>query len=129
MATDPFRAEIAGRFDEAIRNHRISKAQAARDLRVSRQMLYQYLAGKSLPKHDVLRRACEVWKLQLNYKEFIVTATSFPQPERQRPMTQPKQLDLLAAVEALRNEDLDLKILRKTNGRIELKLELRLGLA
>jgi transcriptional regulator with XRE-family HTH domain len=127
VARDPFRNEIAGKFKDAIAALRISKAQAARDLGISRQMLYEYLSGKSLPKHTVLERACTFWHLELNYKDFLVTSTAFSKASAVPRATTPIQLDLLTAVEALRDEDLDIKILRKGSGRIELRVGLRFG--
>lgn len=129
MPDDPLCSEIAIKFREAIGAQRISKTQAARDLGISRQMLYAYLNGKSRPRHDVLERACTAWNLQLNYKGFLVTAKAFGRPSAVAPPPNPVQLDLFAAVGALRDQDLDVHVLRKDQGRIELRVELRLGAA
>src|SRR5258708_24504011 len=80
MKNDPLRSEIARKFKDAITALRISKTRAAEDLHVSRQMLYQYLEGKSLPGHAVLQRACSAWKLELNYKTLIVNTASYLPP-------------------------------------------------
>jgi transcriptional regulator with XRE-family HTH domain len=129
MIKDPFRAEIAQKFKEAIATLRISKAQAARDLNVSRQMLYEYLGQKSTPKHSVLRRACVAWNLELDYKGLIVNSSAFPPAitPRVADVHGPWQLDLdlQTAIEHLRDEDLLVRILRKDNGRIELRVELK----
>jgi DNA-binding phage protein len=129
MRNDPFCAEVAAKFKEAIAARRISKAQAARDLGISRQMLYEYLSATSMPRHQVLERACTSWNLQLNYKDFLVTAQSFKKPSQPISGRVPVQLDLLAAVRALRDQDLDVHILRKDATRVELCIELRLGAA
>src|SRR5437016_13530447 len=113
MATDRFRDEIAAKFRQAIAAQRISKTRAAGDLGISRQMLYEYLAGRSAPKQAVLQRACAKWGLELNYKDFIVTAKAFRTEPTLAPTALPLQLDLLSAVEALRDEDLEVRILRK----------------
>ena len=106
----------------------ISRAQAARDLHVSRQMLYQYLAGESLPKNAILQRACEAWNLKLNYHDFIVSTHSFPRPSSGRveePAEIQLDLDIQQAIDRLRDQDLGVKILRKANGRVELQIELK----
>src|SRR5579871_3555972 len=103
MRDDSLRQEIGRKFAEAINALRISKARAARDLGVSRQMLYEYLNGKSLPDHTKLERACTAWNLELNYKTVTVTAKSFPKPSGPplRPTEQLK-LDLQEAIQNLR---------------------------
>jgi len=128
---DPLRSQIARKFTEAIKALRISKAQAARDLEVSRQMLYGYLKGKSLPKREVLQRACSAWNLELNYRTLIVNRNSFSQVRTNVEAVRPVQLklDLQEAIENLRDEDLAVRILRKTNGRVELQVNVKFGSA
>jgi len=94
-------------------------------------MLYAYLSGKSLPGHSVLRRACSAWNLELSYKNLIVNTKSFPQPAQHPDDSNPVQLqlDLQEALEHLRNEDLGVQILRRANGRLELRIDVRFGVA
>ena|ERR1700687_6241244 len=127
MKDDPLRCEIARRFKESIATLRISKTQAAKDLHVSRQMLYQYLEGKSLPKHAVLQRACSEWKLELKYNTLIVNAASFPQPIPKGAPWRQLDLNLQAAIEQLENQNVAVRILRKVNGRVELQVDLDFG--
>ena len=130
MAEDPLCAVIAEHFRNVLASRRMSKTRAAKDLRVSRQMLHQYLKGKSLPKREVLQRACDLWGLKINYRDLIVSAGSFP-PVREETGVPPKQLDLdlREAIEHLGNQDLAIRILRKDNSRIELQVDLRFGAA
>ncbi len=129
MESDPFCKEIAKKFGEAIASRRLSKAQAARDINVSRQMLYEYLKGNSLPRHEVLQRACVAWGLTLNYKGLLVSVDAFRQPpvDTLKPRSEQLDLKLEEALDQLHDEDIGIRILRKENGRVELQVELRFG--
>jgi transcriptional regulator with XRE-family HTH domain len=131
MPNDPLAEEIAAKFKTALEARRISKARAARDLQVSRQMLYEYLRGRSVPKQAVLQRACAAWGLELKYRNLIVNARSFPPLGAAADANAPVQLDLdlQAAIEQLSNENLGVKILKKDNGRVDLQVSLRFGTA
>jgi len=131
MPKDPLCAAVAESFHGVLASRGMSKARAARELRVSRQMLHQYLKGKSLPGRDVLQRACDAWGLKINYRDLIVSTDSFPPPgpEGQAPVPKQLDLDLQEAIEQLGNDDLAVRILRKDNGRIELQVDVRFGSA
>lgn len=131
MPEDPLCVVIAESFRKVIADRRMSKTKAAKELRVSRQMLYEYLKAKSLPKREVLQRACDAWGLRLNYKELIVSKESYavPNVKSNAPVARQLKLDLREAIEQLGNEDLAVRILRKDNGRIELQVDLKFGSA
>jgi transcriptional regulator with XRE-family HTH domain len=131
MPEDPLCSVVAESFRKVLASRRISKTRAAKDLRVSRQMLHQYLKAKSLPKREVLQRACDAWGLKINYRDLIVSSESFPSPSVESEAPVPKQLDLdlQEAIEQLGNDDLAVRILRKDNGRIELRVDVRFGSA
>jgi transcriptional regulator with XRE-family HTH domain len=128
---DPLCSVIAESLKKVLMSRRMSKTRAAKELRVSRQMLYQYLSGKSLPKREVLQRACDAWGLKINYRDLIVSSESFTTPSVESESPGPAQLDLdlQEAIEKLGDEDLAVRVLRKDNGRIELQVDLRFGSA
>ena len=124
-STAAFRLEVASKFEEAITRQKISKSKAAEDLGVSRQSLYQYLRGEAVPGSDVLRRACEIWGITLDYKGLSVNVSSFLKPLRGT-RQEPRQLPLLLeAITALSDRDLDVKIARREQNVIELQVKIR----
>jgi transcriptional regulator with XRE-family HTH domain len=129
MPEDPLCTVIAKSFRTVLASRRISKTQAAKELRVSRQMFHQYLKAKSLPKRDVLQRACDAWGLRINYRGLIVDRESFPAGAPESGGSSPSQLklDLQEAIARLENQDLGIRILRKGNGRVELQIDLSFG--
>ena len=131
MTGDPLCAVVAESFQSVLASRRMTKTRAAKELGVSRQMLHLYLKGKSLPKREVLQRACEAWELKINYRDLIVSSGSFPSPSVKTETSEPKQLelDLQEAIDQLGNENLAVRILRKDNGRIELQVDVRFGSA
>ena len=131
MPEDPLCVVIAESFRKVIADRRMSKTKAAKELHVSRQMLYEYLKAKSLPKSEVLQRACDAWGLRLNYRDLIVSKESYsvPSAKSDAPVARQLELDLREAIEQLGNEDLAVRILRKDNGRIELQVDVKFGSA
>jgi transcriptional regulator with XRE-family HTH domain len=133
MPEDPLCSVVAESFKRVLVYRRMSKTRAAKELRVSRQMFYEYLKGKSLPKREVLQRACDAWGLKINYRDLIVSSESFPSPsvKSDAPLATQLDLNLQEAIKqfGMSNEDLAVRILRKDNGRIELQVDLRFGSA
>jgi len=127
MPPDNLRQYIGKAFEQAIHRRRISKTAAARDLDVSRQMLYLYLKGRSLPDESVLRRACAAWDLELNFEGLIVNSSSFRQPALDVTSAVQLPLDLRQALDQLRDENLKIHIVRKENGRVEMNVVLQFG--
>jgi hypothetical protein len=121
-----FRAEVARKFSEAIKRRNVSKTRAARDLRVSREMLYRYLRAEAEPRPDVLARACRLWSISLNFRGASFTYSSFASadstPEDSRI---PKQSTLFDAIGTLRETDIRTKVLRKRSRSVELSVTIR----
>jgi hypothetical protein len=72
-----FLAEISLRLREELRQRdqlarkegkRYTRLDAARDLNISRASLQFYLAAAHMPSSDVLRRAMELWHIELTYR-------------------------------------------------------------
>ena len=131
MPEETLCSAVAESFKSVLASRRLSKTRAAKELRVSRQMLYQYLKGKSLPKREVLQRACAAWGLKINYRDLIVSTESFPSPTvgAETPPAKQLDLDLREAIKQLGDENVAVRILKKDNGRIELQVDVRFGSA
>jgi len=61
----------------------MSVAQAARELKVSRQAIYGFKTGEFCPSLSVIQRACEAWNLEFTVAGMKITASSF-KPEQPR---------------------------------------------
>jgi transcriptional regulator with XRE-family HTH domain len=121
-----FRQQVAVKFKQAIETRGLSKVDAARTLGVSRETLYQYLNARSTPGSDVLQRACESWGISLNYRGLSFDSAAFQSSDDKHPMRPPKQLDLFAALRSVTDNNVDVKVMRKTQKGIELKVILDL---
>jgi transcriptional regulator with XRE-family HTH domain len=99
--TDELRAEFARQLSEAIKG--ISKNQAADKLGISRQMLRLYLKGMATPGGEVIKKACDEWRLTLSIKGFQFAGEAFAsnvKPRgRQDKLSEPSLFDLLDKLE------------------------------
>lgn len=115
------RAEIARALGSAIGTKRGAMSRAAAELQVTKQTLSLYLRQKATPGAEILRRICEVWKLQLNVRGALVDADGVLPARQQR---QPEQLSLFAALAGVEDGKLDITILRKNERSIDLKVSI-----
>src|SRR5713101_3963177 len=87
------REEITSKLKLAVEG-RIRKKEAADTLRVSRQMLDQYLKGRATPAPDVVLRAMKAWGVTLMYRGREVGASYFAQNTKTKVELTPVQLNL-----------------------------------
>ena len=99
--TDELRAEFARQLTNAIKG--ISRKLAADKLGISRQMLRLYLKGMATPGGEVIKKACDEWRLSLSIKGFQFTGDAFAsevKPRgRQEKLPEPSLFDLLDKLE------------------------------
>jgi transcriptional regulator with XRE-family HTH domain len=130
-----FLAEISQQLREGLRQRdqlarsegkRYTRADAARELDVSRASLQFYLAGRHMPSSDVLRRAMELWGVELNYRGRKLTVLDLSSPrEANKPLLpQPVQLLLWDSIKGLDNEALSVKVEKKSPRSITLQVEI-----
>lgn len=104
---------------------RYTRVDAAADLNVCRASLQFYLAGAHMPSSDVLRRAMELWDIELNYRGRKLTVldlqSSSPPEEHSSP--RPVQLSLWDSIKGLTNETLSVKVEKKGPQSITLQVE------
>lgn len=119
-----FRQEIALRLKEAILKSGLTKAEAAQKLGVTRQTLWLYLAAKCAPGSEVLKRACQEWKLSLTVKGVTFTPDAFGAPQ-DRITT--KQLDLLEALDQIRPDQIQTQFVGRIGPFYELRLRIKVA--
>ena len=130
-----FLTEISQQLREGLRRQdqlarrigkRYTRIDAARDLNVSRSSLQFYLAGAHTPSSDVLRRAMELWDIELNYrgrKLSVLDLKSTAGVGKPLP-PQPVQLLLWDSIRGLKNEALSIKVEKKSPQSITLQVEI-----
>jgi transcriptional regulator with XRE-family HTH domain len=119
-----FLAEIANQLHEGLlrrdqlarrEGKRYTRVDAANDLEVSRASLQFYLAGTHMPSSDVLRRAMELWGIEITYRDrklSVLDLQSSMEVDRS-PFPQPVQLSLWDSIKALENEALSFRVEKK----------------
>jgi len=99
--TDELRAEFARQLSNAIKG--TSRKLAAEKLGISRQMLRLYLKGLATPGGEVIKKACDEWRLSLSIKGFQFTGDAFASEVkargRQEKLPEPSLFDLLDKLE------------------------------
>ena len=132
---DPeFLEEISHRLREELRKRdqlarkegkRYTRADAANDLGVSRASLQFYLAGRHMPSSDILRRAMELWNIELTYRGRKLTVLDLSEAETRRsPSTKPVQLSLWDSIKGLENGALSVALERRSPTSITLQVEI-----
>jgi len=107
--TDALRSDFAAQLSKAIRG--LSKQAAAEKLGISPQMLNRYLRGKSTPGAEVVKRACDEWKLTLSVRGFQFKAGAFEShSKRPADISKVAQLSLLDLLAKLGNDQVEAKI-------------------
>jgi transcriptional regulator with XRE-family HTH domain len=130
-----FLAEISHQLREGLRRRdqlarregkRYTRADAASDLNVSRSSLQFYLAGTHTPSSDVLRRAMELWGIELTYRDRKLTVLDLQSRSGAERSTSPEpvQLSLWDSIKGLDNEALSVKVERKGPQSITLQVEI-----
>lgn len=105
---------------------RYTRADAAADLNVSRASLQFYLAGAHMPSSDVLRRAMELWGIELTYRgrKLTVLDLESPAPANKPASAQPIQLSLWDSIKGLKNDALSVTVEKKSPQSITLQVEI-----
>lgn len=105
---------------------RYTRLDAARDLNISRASVQFYLAGTHMPSSDVLRRAMELWGIELTYRGRKLTVLDLQPLNAQFQVKPPKpvQLSLWDSIKILENDDLSIRVDRKGPQSITLQVEI-----
>jgi hypothetical protein len=105
---------------------RYTRVQAASDLDVSRASLQFYLAGTHTPSGDVLRRAMELWNIELTYRGRKLTVVDLTSPTKTKgPVPAPPlQLSLWDSIKGLKNDALSVTVENKSPESITLQVQI-----
>lgn len=130
-----FLAEIAHQLREGLlrqdqiartEGRRYTRVDAANDLNISRASLQFYLAGTHMPSSDVLRRAMELWGIELTYRDRKLSVLDLQSSIKvdSFPIPQPIQLSLWDSIKGLENDALSVKVEKKGPHSITLQVEI-----
>jgi len=113
---------VADEFRRILSENKLTKTQAARDLRVSRQAFYSYLDGTSLPRKRTLVRAIELWNFNIAVGGVPLDPASFIEPDA---ALRPRQLLLWEALDGIRTEGLKITVKRVDSTlNVEVKIDI-----
>jgi DNA-binding XRE family transcriptional regulator len=90
----------------------ITVAQAASDLKISRQAVYDIKKGKYCPSLSLVQRACEVWGLKFEFHGILIDNTSLrrkPDAAPVMPEVQGNLLEILGQLASRNFEVIDAK--------------------
>lgn len=99
---DDLRRKAAGLIRSRLET--LPVAQAAIDLAVSRQAIYDIKNDKYCPSLALVQRACEVWKLKFDFRGILIESESFAKKKSEADRAPGAQLNL-ELVEAIRHID------------------------
>lgn len=114
---DELRREAAALIIARIKGTTV--ATAASELGVSRQALYDIQNNKYCPSLALIQRACEIWKLEFNFRGLTVGKKTLQR--KARPSNQPTQTSLVfEALELLEKQQLEVVRAKRVGKAVEL---------
>ena len=119
-----FRRDVATKIDAYIRQNKKTKAQAARELGISRQRLHRYLKRLMTPKSDFLCAVAKKWSLEFTYKGSSFAASAFINKQSVKAVA-PSQLELFKRPQVFRNSQVEVRIQRMGSGNFDLSIEIK----
>ena len=116
------RAAFASALYKAIGTQRGAQSRAAEKLGISRQAVNLYLNQKATPGPDILRRACDTWKLVLEIEHTTIDASSFS--AHLGPRLEPQQISLFRALTLVEDKQLKVEVMKKSADTLDLKVSI-----
>ena len=123
--TEALRAEFASKLSAAIGG--LSKQLAAEKLGISRQMLRLYLKEMATPGGEVIKRACDEWKLSLSIKGFEFSAGDFVEAKSPKNENEPAQLGLFDLLAKLQDDQLEAQIVGREGDSFYLRVRIKIA--
>lgn len=107
------------------RNKGIKKKEIAEKLQIKRQTLWLYAKGRATPGGEVIKRACDHWKLKLTVKGFEFSGEAFETRKKTSPETLPAQQSLFDVLGTLTNRNLEAKVVGKVGDSFYLQIRIK----
>lgn len=120
------RDEVRTKFLGAMVRYNIkTKAQAAREIEITKAAFGLYVNKKATPSAFILLKACAKWGLSIRYGGITFSAADFAHSVRETKI--PEQQTLFGALHNLEANDVDIAIRKKGPSALELKLKIQFG--
>jgi len=102
----------------------LNQTEAARELRITKQALSQYLREKATPQGEILARACARWGITLRYRDTQLTQGAFGPTETRTP-AEVLQLDLFKEPQVFENPNLIVTIARSHRATLQVTIRMK----
>ena len=103
----------------------LSISQAARDLKVSRQAIYDFKDGNYCPSLAVIQRACAAWKLEFGFRGMKISKDSFKSKKSPKNQQAPEaQLTFFDLWDQLKDQRMTVVRARHIDGAVEMTLRI-----
>jgi len=107
------------------RNHRLKEAEIADVLQVKRQTLWLYSKGRATPGGEVIKRACDHWKVKLTVSGFEFSGSAFETKKKAPQEALPAQQDLFDMLGTLTSRNLEAKVVGKVGDSFYLQIRIK----
>ena len=104
---------------------RLKEEEIAEVLKVRRQTLWLYTKGRATPGGEVIKRACDHWKVKLTVKGFEFSGTAFETQKKAPPEVLPAQQTLFDVLGMLTSRNLEAKVVGKVGDSFCLQIRIR----
>jgi transcriptional regulator with XRE-family HTH domain len=118
---------VAEAFRKAIEENNLSKTEAAKALGISRQALYGYLNGKSLPGAQILAKAFEHWNMAFREDGLSIDKDAFALQKRAQSRKETQGELFRALAEITPNEIVETKLIRSPGKTVEFRIKIRVA--
>ena len=107
------------------KDKKLKKGEIAKILRVKRQTLWLYTKGRATPGGEVIKRACDHWKVKLAVKGFEFPASAFETKKKGPAEVLPVQQTLFDLLGTLTNRNLEAKVVGKVGDSFFLQIRIK----
>lgn len=102
---------FAEEFGRVLTIHKLSVAEAARALGISRQAFHNYLTGKSVPRRKVQAKAAELWSIGVRMREVEFDSSAFGKARPSQPLAQQMEF-FFAKLDSIQDNDVRTEVKR-----------------
>jgi transcriptional regulator with XRE-family HTH domain len=103
----------------------LNKKRIAEILQVKRQTLWLYTKGRTTPGGEVIKRACDHWKVKLTVKGFEFSGSAFETKKKAPQDSLPTQQTLFDMLGMLTNRNLEAKVVGKVGDSFYLQIRIK----
>ncbi len=107
------------------RNEGLKEKEIAEVLQVKRQTLWLYTKGRATPGGEVIKRACDHWKVKLTVKGFEFSGAAFETKKKAPQEALPPQPGLFDLLGTLTSRNLEAKVVGRVGDSFYLQIRIK----